>query len=101
MKIYLSKLLVVDSGFGEQKARGTFLLSVNLQGVVSSLETTVEMLKADSGLDRNRAEFLAAMESDKVGSETLLRIRIRIRRIRMFLGLLDSDPDPSITKQKY
>jgi hypothetical protein len=64
-----------------------------LQGVVSSLETRVEMLKADSGLDRNRAEFLAAMESDKVGSETLLRIR-------MFLGLLDPDPDPLITKQK-
>ncbi len=50
------------------KARETCLLSVNLQGVVSSLETRVEMLKADSGLDRNRAEFLAAMESDKVGS---------------------------------
>jgi hypothetical protein len=50
-----------------------------MQGVVSSLETTVEILKADSGLDRNRAEFLAAMESDKVGSETVLRIRIWIR----------------------
>ncbi len=28
----------------------------------------------------------------------VLRIRIRIRRIRMFLGVLD--PDPSIIKQK-
>ncbi len=39
--------------------------------------------------------------------QAVLRIRIRIRRIRMFLGLLDPDPnllvrgmDPSITKQK-
>ncbi len=47
--------------------------------------------------------------------QAVLRIRIRIRRIRMFLGLLDpapdqlvrgmdpdpaSDPDPSIAKQK-
>jgi hypothetical protein len=27
-------------------------------------------------------------------------LRIRIRRIHMFLGLLDPDPDPSIIKQK-
>jgi hypothetical protein len=27
-------------------------------------------------------------------------LRIRIRRIHMFLGLLDLDPDPSIIKQK-
>jgi hypothetical protein len=41
--------------------------------------------------------------------QAVLPIRIRIRRIRMFLGLLDPDPDllvkgmdpdPSITKQK-
>jgi hypothetical protein len=32
------------------------------------------------------------------GNQSLLRIRIR--RIRMFLGLMDPDPDPSITKQK-
>jgi hypothetical protein len=38
---------------------------------------------------------------------TVLRIRIRIHRIHMFLGLLDPDPlvrgmdpDPSIIKQK-
>jgi hypothetical protein len=27
-------------------------------------------------------------------------LRIRIRRIHLFLGLLDPDPDPSIIKQK-
>jgi hypothetical protein len=30
----------------------------------------------------------------------VLRIRIRIHRIHMFLGLLDPDPDPSIIMQK-
>ncbi len=34
----------------------------------------------------------------KESSEAVLRIRIC--RIRMFLDLLDPDPDPSITKQK-
>jgi hypothetical protein len=29
-----------------------------------------------------------------------IRIRIRIHWIRMFLGLLDPDPDPSIIMQK-
>ncbi len=33
-----------------------------------------------------------------VSKRPVLRIRIRIRRIRMFFGLLD--PDPSITKRK-
>jgi hypothetical protein len=31
---------------------------------------------------------------------TYLFVVFRIRRIRMFLGLLDLDPDPSINKQK-
>ncbi len=34
------------------------------------------------------------------GIEAVLRILIRIRRIRRFLGHLDPDQDPSITKEK-
>ncbi len=35
--------------------------------------------------------------------KSVLRIRIRIHRIHVFLGLLDSylDPEPSIIKQKF
>ena len=39
---------------------------IELQAAVSSLQTTNEMLQTDSGMDRKQAEFLAAMESDKV-----------------------------------
>ncbi len=53
--------------------------------------------------------FLPTVGMGTVTSEPVLRIRIRIRRICMFLGFLDQDPDPivrgmdpdPITKQKY
>ena len=37
---------------------------------------------------------------NEVTRQSVLRIRIRMRRIRMILGLLNPDPDPSVTKQK-
>ncbi len=37
---------------------------------------------------------------DPAGIISLLWIRIRFRRLRMLLGLLDPDPDPSFIKQK-
>jgi hypothetical protein len=57
-------------------------------------------------------QFLAPIDCSKISAERGIDscetvLRIRIRRIRMFLGLLDPDPfvkgmdsDPSITKQK-
>jgi hypothetical protein len=59
-------------------------------------------------LNINRLRIGIQVFDDKnVIQQPVLRIRIRIRRVRMFLGLLDPDPlvrgvdpDPSIIKQK-
>jgi hypothetical protein len=44
------------------------------------------------------AILLLLLSTYQVPSQAVLRIRIRIHRIYMFLGLLD--PDPYIVKQK-
>ncbi len=48
--------------------------------------------------DKNERPY--SRENSDYQSVLWIQIRMRIRRIRMFLGLLDPDPDPSIIKQK-
>jgi hypothetical protein len=49
--------------------------------------------------DRDRV-FLGQVPPRITGIKVSQMLRIRIRRIRVFFGLLDPDPDPSIIKQK-
>ncbi|XP_023334913.1 golgin subfamily A member 2 isoform X1 [Eurytemora carolleeae] len=51
-----------------------------LQGMVSRLETTNEMLRTDSGLERNKAELLASMESDKVAASRALQQNSKLKK---------------------
>lgn len=54
---------------------------LELQALVSSLETSVDMLKADgNGLDKNRASFLAAMESDKVAASRAMQQNTQLKK---------------------
>lgn len=52
---------------------------IELQGRISGLETTNEMLKSESGIDRNKAEFLAAMESDKVAASRAMQQNAKLK----------------------
>jgi hypothetical protein len=65
-------------------------ISENLSGLIAVFETNFYV----------RLCIISLSEvSVTVPNEPVLRIRIRIHRIHVFLGLLDPAPDPSIIKQ--
>jgi hypothetical protein len=80
---------------------------------VKALRATADLLRgAQRGGANTRGRDLtrAVQASQHLLKVTVQMLRIRFRRIRMFLGLLDPDPDPvvrgtdpnpSIIKQNY
>jgi hypothetical protein len=99
----LRKMLEIILAFGNYMNRGQ---RGNALGFKLNSLTRIADTKSSCNKNMTLLHFMADTCEKKVSFFTVLRIRIRIRRIRMFPALLDpdplsrgTDPDPSIIKQ--
>jgi hypothetical protein len=94
----LRKMLEIILAFGNYMNRGQ---RGNALGFKLNSLTRIADTKSSCNKNMTLLHFMADTCEKKVSFFTVMRIRIRIRRIRMCLDLLDSDPLGRYTDPVY